>query len=130
MNEFALKGSLRHSRHREGGAALGWSVARTSLLGLSLAIACQCALAQAMYRIRPVGTLNGWPPNVTAFNGADQATGDVGNPPHAFLWKHDGTPMVDLGPAEPDSLSTGWALNQSGLVTGVADDSTGEFSFM
>jgi hypothetical protein len=34
-------------------------MARQWLLGLSLAIACQSALAQAMYRIKPLGYLRG-----------------------------------------------------------------------
>ena len=37
---------------------------------------------------------------------------------HAFLWKNDGTPMVDLGPSEVGSFSEATALNASGLVAG------------
>jgi hypothetical protein len=49
---------------------------------------------------------------------------------HALLWKNDGTPVVDLGPPEAGSYSEGRALNASGLVTGFALDSTGDFAFV
>ncbi|MGH9692568.1 MAG: choice-of-anchor D domain-containing protein, partial [Bryobacteraceae bacterium] len=95
--------------------------------------ACQGTLAQVMYRIQPLGTLNGCDPEVLAFNDADQATGDICAPHstyHAFVWKHDGTPLVDLGPLEAGSISQGTSINASGVVTGYAQDSTGEFAFL
>ena len=39
--------------------------------------------------------------------------------PHAFLWKNDGTPMVDLGP-RAGKASFGLSINASGMVTGQA----------
>jgi len=104
---------------------------RRSLIVISLVIACQDSLAQVMYRMQPLGIVNGCPPNVMAFNNADQATGDicssqVGNS-HAFLWKHDGTPPLDLGPYQAGFNSVGLAINASGVVTGYAYGGNGEF---
>jgi probable HAF family extracellular repeat protein len=132
MIEFGHEGSLG-TRRPQDGAAHCWPVVRKSLLALSLAIACQSALAQVMYRMTHVGT-TGCGLAVHGFNGADQATGEkcTAHPgtAHAFLWKHDGTPILDLGPPEANSISFGNAINESGLVTGFAYDSTGEFSFL
>src|SRR6476659_4703161 len=102
-----------------------------SLIALSMAIACQAALAQVIYRIHPVPTLNGCPPFVSDFNNAGQATGQVcAREPghdHAFLWKHDSTPLLDLGPDQPGFNSDALAMNDSGAVTGTAAGDTGEF---
>ncbi len=90
-----------------------------------------------MYRIKPLGLLDGCtvdsPQLRLGLNGADQVTGDACNAngdTHAFLWKNDGNPMVDLGPHEVGSMSCGIAINASGLVAGYADDSTGHFAFV
>jgi probable HAF family extracellular repeat protein len=126
---------LRRRRH-EDDAARCWAVARKLVLGLALTIACQSALAQAMYRINAIGGLPGGctdeEPLATGFNGAGQVTGvacTANGDGHAFLWKNDGTPMVDLGPNEVGSTSYPYAINASGLVGGSAQDSTGYFAF-
>ena len=129
MNELAYR-SPHRSPHAL--AAVSWAVTRKLLVGLWLTIACQGALAQVMYRITRIGT-DACGLEVLAFNEADQAAGDMCAPPssyHAFLWKHDGTPVVDLGPPEVNSTSQGTAINASGLVTGYAFDSTGGFTFL
>src|SRR5258708_1642542 len=72
-------------------------------------------------------------PVAQGLNGADQVAGYACNAhgdTHAFLWNNNGTPMVDLGPAELGSTSYGYALNASGLVTGEAVDSTGDSAFV
>jgi probable HAF family extracellular repeat protein len=136
VDEFTLGSAIRRGQRRQGGAARSRALARKFVLGLLLALACQTALAQAMYRIEPVGWVGGctsWAPNAAGFNGAYQVTGSACNAygdTHAFLWKNDGTPMVDLGPNEVGSWSQGYALNASGLVAGSASDSTGEFAFV
>jgi probable HAF family extracellular repeat protein len=136
MNEFTLDGAMRYGPRREDGTARFWALARKCVLGLALALACQSALAQAMYRIKPLGFLGGcttYAPTAGGLNKADQVTGDACNAngdDHAFLWKNDGTPMVDLGPSEGGSTSYGIALNASGLVAGNGYDSTGQFSFV
>ena len=120
----------------EDRAARCWAGARKFVLGLALTIACQSALGQAMYRIKPIGGLPGGctdeEPLATGFNEADQVTGvacTANSDGHAFLWKNDGTPMVDLGPDEVGSTSYPYAINASGLVGGSAQDSTGYFAF-
>ena len=105
-------------------------------LGFALALVCQSALAQALYRIKPLGVLGGCTasaPLANGFNQADQVTGKACNAhgdQHAFLWKNNGSPMVDLGPSEVSSSSEGDAINASGLVAGSAQDSTGTFGFV
>jgi probable HAF family extracellular repeat protein len=49
---------------------------------------------------------------------------------HAFLWKNDGTPMVDLGPNEVGSFSEAVAIDARGLVAGDVQVSTGEYAFL
>jgi probable HAF family extracellular repeat protein len=136
MDEFTVDCSMRRSPRREEGAARCWALARKVVLGLSLALACQCALAQAMYRIKPLGLLGGctsFTPSANSLNGADQVAGDACNAhgdDHAFVWKNNGTPMVDLGPPEVGSTSYAIDINASGLVGGGASDSTGTFAFV
>ena len=106
------------------------------LAALALMAWSGCALAQAMYEIQPLGNLGGCTsvaPIAAGFNATDQVTGSACNAhgdTHAFLWKNDGTPMVDLGPSEVGSFSEGIGLNASGLVGVYAQDSTGDFSFV
>ena len=107
------------------------------VIGLALAMASRPAAAQAIYRIQPLGHLPGCtdPSFITAygFNDANEATGqacDAAGFFHAFLWKNNGTPLIDLGPSTPDSISTGFGINASGEVTGSAQDSTGYFAFV
>jgi probable HAF family extracellular repeat protein len=137
MNAFTVDNSMRRSR-REDGAARGWAVERKFLLGLSLAIACQCALAQAMYRIKPLGFLGGcltympYVENARDFNNADEVSGQACNANgdlHAFLWKNNGTPMADLGPPVLRSTSSGMGINASGLVAGFGNDGPVGFAF-
>jgi probable HAF family extracellular repeat protein len=136
MDEFSVDVPMSRRRHHGDAAARRWALARTWALGLALAIACQSALAQAMYRIKPLGYLGGCissVPTVVGLNGADEVTGyacNANGDNHAFLWRNNGTPMVDLGPPEVGSMSYGNALNASGLVAGAAKDSTGSFGFV
>jgi probable HAF family extracellular repeat protein len=135
MGIFAVDCSMRRRRRREYDAARCWAVARQCVLGLSLALACHSVLAQAVYRIKPLGDLGGcttYAPTAAGLNKSDQVTGQACNAQghtHAFLWKNDGNPMVDLGPPEVGSDSQGNAINASGVVAGYAHDSTGYFAF-
>lgn len=136
MDEFTGLGSTRNRRRRKFGVAQRWKMARGLVFGLALAMTCQSALAQTIYRIKSLGVLDGCTsgfPTVQDLNNADEVTGQACNAHgdlHAFLWKNDGTPMVDLGPPEVGSTSEGVALNASGQVAGDAQDSTGEFAFL
>jgi probable HAF family extracellular repeat protein len=117
-----------------------WAAAHRLLFALALIVACQSVLAQAIYRIKPLGNLGGCPtipPIANAFNAAGQVTGQACNAHndfHAFLWKNDGTPMIDLGPSMVGSDSSGYGINASGLVAGTAQDrkqlSTGQYGFV
>jgi probable HAF family extracellular repeat protein len=132
VDEFTLGCAIRRGQWRQDGAARSWALARKLVFGLTLAIACQSALAQAMYRIKPLGFRqdNCSGAGAVGFNRADQVAGNACNAHgdfHAFLWKNDGTPMVDLGPPEVGSFSDATALNASGLVTGYARDSAGGY---
>ncbi len=97
------------------------------VLALSLAFACQSAMAQAMYRITDMGTLGGTRSTGAALNAIGQATGDSETSGdttlHAFLW--DGTRMKDLGALGPNG-STGVAINNSGQVTGYSNATSGQ----
>ena len=134
MDEFLAEGC--HRRSCAASATVRWTVMRKVLLSLSLSLACQCSFAQAMYRMKPLGYLGGCTtsaPFAYGLNGSDQVTGqacNVNGDLHAFLWRNDGTPMVDLGPDQVGSTSTGYAINASGLVAGTAQDNTGEFGFV
>jgi len=103
---------------------------------LGLALACQPAPAQVMYRIKPLGVLGGCtvqPPVAHGFNKKNQVTGTACNAhgdEHAFLWSNNGTAMVDLGPSEVGSTSSGNAINASGQVAGSGHDSSGYFAFL
>ncbi len=132
MDKFTAGHSACCRRWRKGDLAQRWSVARKFVLSVTLALAWQCALAQATYRIKPLGLRldNCSGAGAVGFNRADQVAGNACNAHgdfHAFLWKNDGTPMVDLGPPEVGSFSDATALNASGLVTGYARDSTGDY---
>jgi probable HAF family extracellular repeat protein len=135
VNEFIADDSTRIG-HSEEGSARPWNVVGPCVVGLMLTIACQSALAQATYRITPVGSVGGCPstaPLVYGANQADEVTGIAcfaNHNTHAFLWKNDGTPMVDLGPPEVGSTSEGIAISPSGLVGGMAFGSTGNFAFL
>jgi probable HAF family extracellular repeat protein len=136
MDEFTIDHLIRRKQCREDGAARCWAVARKLVLGLALTVASQCALSQAMYSIKPLGYLGGCTssaPIVSGLNLADQVTGTACNAhgdKHAFLWKNDGNPMVDLGPDEVGSSSNGAGINSSGLVVGTVQDSTGTYGFL
>jgi probable HAF family extracellular repeat protein len=109
---------------------------RRSAIGLALMIVCQAAFAQAIYRITPLGFLGGCmsqPPIAYAVNASDEVTGVACNAHgdlHAFLWKNNGTPMIDLGPGPAGTDSAGYGINKSGLVVGTATDSTGTYAFV
>ncbi len=113
-----------------------WRAARRCALSLVLVLASQAAFAQAMYRITPLGYMEGctnWAPMVYAFNNAGQATGvacDKYGYGHAFLWRNDGSPLVDLGPNKFNIDSAGYAINASGVVAGTVNDPAGEYGFI
>ncbi len=136
MRTLTFDRSNRRDRRRHLCAEKHRAVARKVVLGLSLAIVCQSVFAQAMYRIKPLGYLGGCTssvPAVAGFNATDQVTGTACNAhgdDHAFLWRNDGKPMVDLGPDEVGSTSNGAGINSSGLVVGTAQDSTGTYGFL
>ncbi len=98
------------------------------------------SLAQAMYRIKALGYLGGCTtsvPTVVGLNGADRVAGTACNAhgdKHAFLWKNNGSPMIDLGPDGIGSYSYARAINASGLVAGdMADQPDGlgdQFAFV
>jgi probable HAF family extracellular repeat protein len=135
MDEFTVDHSRRGWLRRREGSARRRAVTCKFVLGLSLAMGCQSALAQVMYRMTSLGHVDGCTssaPEALAFNGAGQATGAACNAngdTHAFLWKNNGTPMIDLGPPQAGSVSEGTGINAPGLVAGDASDSTGQFAF-
>jgi probable HAF family extracellular repeat protein len=136
-----LKSAARtNSRHRRVRPHAQRSTLAPQLAwGLVLALVCQSALGQAMYRIKPIGYLGEcwWSGSgiveVRGLNDADQVVGTACNAngdAHAFLWNNDGKPRVDLGPHEAGATSNGFGINASGLVVGTAQDSTGRFGFV
>lgn len=135
MKEFRLGGSLGGCQRSEEVGPRHFATLAKWTVGLALAIGCQGVLAQATYRITPLGVLKGctsYAPVAAGLNGAGQVTGSSCTPTssdHAFLWKNDGNPMVDLGPAQADSVSHAMALNAFGMVVGEAGDTTGGFGF-
>ena len=136
MNEFTVGNSSRRSRQHQDSAARRWRLLRQSVLGVVLVVACQSALSQALYRIKSLGYMGGctsFTPVANGFNASDQVTGQACNAAgdlHAFLWKNNGTAMIDLGPSEAGSTSSGYAVNAHGLVAGSATDSTGDYGFV
>ena len=135
MSEIGVDGSVRWAPHKATG--LGWVL--PSVIGLALAVACQTAQSQAMYRIKPLGFLDGCTssvPTVAGLNGKDEVAGTACNAHgdmHAFLWRNNGGPMIDLGPDGIGSYSYARAINASGLVAGdMADHPDGlgdQFAF-
>ena len=113
MNHIRMDDSAR----RAPGRATGWGWMLPCVAGLALAMACQIAQAQAIYRIKPLGYLGGCTskvPTVVGLNNSDEVAGDacnVNGDPHAFKWRNDGKPMVDLGPSGIGSFS--FAENRS-----------------
>jgi probable HAF family extracellular repeat protein len=124
MQEIINSDATRIAPRQESRARCS-QVARRWMIGLWVIMACQCAMAQALYRITPLGYLNGCSKFIEArgLNDRDQVTGNTcgtrgGN--HAFLWANDGTPIEDLGPPGAISESEAYELSASGLVVGPA----------
>src|SRR5580765_6884271 len=97
------------------------------LLSVSLAIAGQSAAAQVMYRMTLISVPYGCSaePVAEGFNAAGQiaityCNGQGGL--HAWLWKNDGSPTVDLGPKAAQSQSEASGINTSGVVAGDGPD--------
>ena len=98
------------------------------VVGVAATGAFAASAADPKYRITDIGTLGGSYTEGAALNASGQVTGysiTSGNTSaHAFLWRNDGTPMVDLGPFDPSGaptdFSAGVALNAAGQVTGHA----------
>jgi probable HAF family extracellular repeat protein len=105
------------------------------LAALALIACSGSALAQALYRITPLGYLGGCTsqaPTAAGLNGDGQVAGSACNAhgdTHAFVWKNDGTPMVDLGPNTVGSFSEAIAIDARGGVAADAQPSTGEYAF-
>jgi probable HAF family extracellular repeat protein len=135
MDNFSVWGSMQGSERRLDRTARIWAAVSKIVVGIVLVIAGQSARAQAMYRITPLGFLGGCTtaaPTAAGFNKTDAVAGTACNAngdSHAFLWKNNGNPMMDLGPPEVGSTSSSAALDSSGLVAGSASDSTGYFAF-
>jgi probable HAF family extracellular repeat protein len=127
MNVFTVEGSMGRNRRREDGPARRWAVARKLVLGLSLAFACETAMAQSMYRMKDMGPLEGTS-NGIALNASGQATGTwvpstcaptpCGVTTHAFIWKNNGSSLQNIGSPQTDEYSTAVAINGSGQVAG------------
>ena len=68
-----------------------------------------------------LGTLGGYRPCPCCINASGQIAGSSptsSGHSHAFLWRNDGKPMLDLGTLGRGSTSIGYALNDSGQVVG------------
>lgn len=110
-----------------------------ALCALAVLSVHQSAQAQALYRIKPLGNLGGCTtkvPSVVGLNNRDEIAGNACNAngdTHAFKWRNNGTPMVDLGPANAGSFSEADDINDAGLVGGRMvpfDDGAGDgFAF-
>ena len=122
MSELNVDICASTDRQTTEGTARCWAPVRKVVLSLSLALACQSALAQATYRIKPLGVLGGCTasaPAAAALNDAGEVVGSACNAngdTHAFVWKNDGAPMVDLGPDKVGAVSYATDINASGLV--------------
>jgi probable HAF family extracellular repeat protein len=138
MDDLSADGPMSRRRPRGDAAARRWALARNWALCLALTLVSQSALAQAMYRMKLVGTLGvdvcagSYANKVEGMNNSNQvvmtacnSNGDV----HAFLWNNDGTAMMDLGPNEVGAVSQATGINASGQVAGWGEDSTGYFAF-
>ena len=134
MDEFTVGDLMPAGLRRAEISRQRWALA-CLLVAVSLAMTCQSALAQEMYRITPLGYLGGCMSSVPVARGfnlfgqvggtACNAHGDM----HAFLWRHDGTPMLDLGPGTAGSFSEATDLATLGMVSGDAQAGTGEYGF-
>src|SRR5579862_1432332 len=128
MNTNSIDGSRPNCTHGKMGAELVRALLRLVAVFLAFDLLSQAALAQVMYRIKPLGYLGTCTsvPRAYGFNASDQVTGSACNShgdTHAFLWKNNGTAMIDLGPSQVGSSSIGYGINASGLVAGSATDS-------
>jgi probable HAF family extracellular repeat protein len=132
-DSFLLRAHSRMARLKH---CLSTSIRVVCVLALALGMTSREVSAQAIYRIKPLGYLPGCTagaPTAYGFNDADEVTGQACTADgdfHAFLWKNNGSPMVDLGPHVSGAYSSGYAINASGLVTGNAQDSTGQYAFV
>jgi probable HAF family extracellular repeat protein len=103
-------------------------------------MACRVASAQEMYRMTDLGSLGSGNSYGYALNARGQATGvssTLSGEQRVFLWKNDGTPMLDLGTlggtqsflgsVDATSYNASTTINASGQVTGysyLAGDAT------
>ena len=130
MNASAVDDSMGRGRRRKDRTPRCWAVARKLVLGLSLTLVCQCTLAQALYRMKDMGPLDGSSSGV-AMNASGQATGTwvpgtcaptpCGVTSHAFIWKNNGSLLQNFGSPKTDEYSTGVAINGFGQVTGISE---------
>lgn len=109
------------------------------LVGLVLAMACQSVTAQALYRMKDLGTLGGTWSNGTALNASGQAAGNstptcsprpCGVTSHAFFWRNNGSPIQDIGSPAPGDYGAAVAINNSGQVVGMFFSSFNTHSFI
>ncbi len=77
MDTFISDRSTPCKARHERRAARFWALARQGLLGFSLAMACQSALAQAVYRIKLLSHVSACPStfvDLIDLNGHDETT--------------------------------------------------------
>ncbi len=101
-------------------------------LGLLIAFGGATIVVQAAsngdpkYRLTDLGSLGG---TCAIYGDAINAKGQIlGTDCSAFLWRDDGTPMVEVSP--PGAEAEPWALNSAGQVTGWADSGLGKQAFL
>ena len=100
------------------------------VVGVAATGAFAASATDPKYRITDIGTLGGHFTGGNAMNKSGQITGYSGISgdvlSHAFIWRNDGTPMLDLGTlglvlGSSSRGSWGQAINSSGQVAGSVD---------
>lgn len=135
MSEFTRHGSLQRACCRIAGAAR--PCVFTFLL-LGIAGAATAASTDPKYRVTDIGTLGGSGSTGINLNERGQVTGSSATAgdaaQHAFLWKNNGTRMVDIGALGiAEGYGTGYYVNASGQVAGEVrkfDDAGNQWSFL
>lgn len=135
MNEFARHGSLHRRHRRTVGAAQSFALA---FLLVGIAGAAAAASTDPKYRVTDIGTLGGSGSIGINLNERGQVTGSSATAgdaaQHAFLWRNNGTRMVDIGALGiAEGYGTGYYVNSSGQVAGEVrkfDDAGNQWSFL
>jgi|GEM_PF-976636 len=140
MGGFSLLPRLSAYGWREGGYVLRSSFCQPLVMTLLLGMAWGVVSAQAMYRMTDLGSLGSGGSYGYALNARGQVAGvsyTLSGEQRVFLWKNDGTPMLDLGTlggtqsfigsADANGYNAATTINNSGQVTGysyLAGDAT------